>query len=149
MKPDDPSVDGAEVLYWRAPMLPLENWTVFDEGRQEHRVRAGAFVWNDDGVSCYIDSVLKSLELDFLVVKDEPRNGILSVRAQDVRDCLLGVASDPNPEYIPENELRPRDQAHALIVYANDVGSKQRKKRTSALARMAVIEHWGQEINGT
>ena len=143
MKSDDPLVDGAESLYWRTPELPLENWTVFDEGRRGHRVRGGAFVWNDDGVSCYIESILKALELDMLAVKDEPRNGVLSVRVLDVRDCLLGVAADPNPEYISTDELQSRDLAHALIVHADDVGSKQLKKRTSALAKKAVIEHWG------
>lgn len=144
MKPDDPSIDDAEQLYWRAPELPLANWTVFDEGREGHRVRGGAFAWNDDGVSCYIDSVLADLELDFLAIKNEPRNGVLSVLAHNVRGCGLGVARDPNPDYIPNDQLQPRDQAHALIVHEDDVGSKQRKKRTSALARTALIVHWGE-----
>ncbi|WP_139829490.1 hypothetical protein [Mycobacterium gastri] len=143
MNPDDPSIDGADTLYWRAPELPLENWTIFDEGRQGHRVRSGAFVWNEDGVSCYLQSVLTDLGLDYLVVKNDPRNGILSVRACDVRECGLGVARDPNPNYITKEELQPRDEAHALIVHDDDVGSKQRKKRTSALAVTALIVHWG------
>lgn len=143
MKSDDLSVDGADILYWRAPELPLENWTVFDEGRQGHRVRAGAFCWNEDGISCYMDSILSDLGLNFLVVKDEPRNGVLSVRAHDVRTCGLGVARDPNPDYIAADDLKPRDEAHALIVHDTEVGSKQRKKRTSSLAVTAQIVHWG------
>lgn len=143
MKPDDPSIDGAERLYWRAPKLPLENWTIFDEGREAHRVRGGAFPWNEDGVSCYIESILTGLGLDFHAIKDEARNGMLAVLARSVREYELGVARDPDPDYIPKNQLKPRDKAHALIVHGDDVGAKQRRKRTSALARAALIVHWG------
>ena len=145
MKPDDPSIDKAETLYWRAPELPLANWTVFDEGRNGERVRGGAFAWNDDGVSCYIDSILRTVGLDHLAVKDIPRNGVLSVEAGNVRECKLGVARDPDPDYIAKDRLRPRDKAHALIVHSDDVGSKQRGKRTSALAKTAQIVHWGDD----
>jgi hypothetical protein len=145
VKPDDPSIDDTETLYWRAPEIPLDNWTIFDEGRQGHRVRSGAFPWNEDGVSCYMESILVGLGLDFLAIKDQPRNGVLSVRAHNVRECELGVARDSNPDYIPKNQLQPRDEAHALIVHGDDVGSKKRKKRTSALAVTALIVHWGDD----
>lgn len=148
MRPDDPSIVDAETVYWRAPELPLENWTVFDEGRNCHRVRGGAFPWNEDGVSCYMERILRELGLDFLVIKNEPRNGVLAVRVQKVRESGLGVARDPNPDYIPVDELQPRDEAHALIVHDEDVGSKQRKRRTSALATTAVVAHWGEGSAG-
>lgn len=144
MKADDPSIDGAEQLYWRAPELPLDNWTVFDEGRESHRVRGGAFVWNEDGVSCYMHSILTELGLDFHAIKDEPQNGILSVLAQNVRESELGVAADPNPDYISADQLQPRDRAHALIVHGDDVGKKKRKRLTSTLAQTARIVHWGE-----
>lgn len=147
MKADDPSIDGAEQLYWRAPRLPLENWTVFDEGREGHRVRGGAFPWNSDGVSCYVESILAGLGLDFHTVKDVPQNGVLSVIAQSVRECELGVAPDPNPDYIPTDQLQPRDQAHALIVSADGVSRKRRNRMTSALAQTARIVHWGEPGN--
>ena len=143
MKPDDPSVDGSETLYWRAPRLPLENWTVFDEGRRGHRVRAGAFVWNDDGVSCYRHTILEGVGLDWQCVKKEPINGILSVDVEAVRRCELGVAPDPNPDYIPHDELQPQDQAHALIVVGDGVKPRKRGERCSRLARAAKIVHWG------
>lgn len=149
MKPDDLSIDNIETLYWRAPRLPLENWTTFDEGRNSHRVRGGAFPWNEDGVSCYIDSILRDVGLDHLAVKDIPRNGVLSVQAGKVRDCKLGVARDPDPDYIARDQLKPRDKAHALIVHGDDVGSKQRGKRTSALAKTAQIVDWGEGGSGS
>jgi hypothetical protein len=145
VRADDHCIDGAETLYWRAPQLPLENWTVFDEGRQTHRVRGGAFVWNDDGVSCYRDRILGDLGLDWRVVKNEPINGVLSVLAQSVRESGLGVAPDPNPAYIPNDQLQPRDEAHALIVHDDSVSTKQRRKRTSTLAVSAQIVHWGDD----
>lgn len=144
MKADDPSIDGDEQLYWRAPQLPLDDWTVFDEGREGHRVRRGAFVWNEDGVSCYMHSILAELGLDFHAIKEEPRNGVLSVLAQNVRECDFGVARDPNPDYIPAELLQPRDQAHTLIVHADEVGRKRRNRLTSELARTAQIMHWGE-----
>lgn len=145
MKDDDPSVDGGDTLYWRAPKLPLENWTIFDEGRGGHRVRAGAFVWNDDGVSCYRHSVLDVFELDWRCLKKEPRNGILSVRAENVRVCQLGVAPDPDPDYIPRDQLKPQDKAHALIVVEDGVKPRKRGDRCSRLARTANIVHWGED----
>lgn len=144
MKPDDPSINDAETLYWRAPQVPLEHWTVFDEGRNGERVRGGAFPWNDDGVSCYIDSILRAVGLDHLAVKDIPRNGVLSVQTGKVRECKLGVARDPDPDYIARDRLKPRDKAHALIVHTDDVPRKQRDKRTSALAKTTQIVHWGE-----
>jgi hypothetical protein len=145
VRADDSSIDGTEELYWRAPELPLENWTVFDEGREGHRVRSGAFVWNDDGVSCFRHSILNELGLDWYVVKDEARNGVLSVITHEVRRCGLGVASDPNPDYIPRDTLQARDAAHALIVLEDGVGKKQRNKRTRELAVTAQIVHWGDD----
>jgi hypothetical protein len=145
VKPDDPSIDGSETLYWRAPRVPLENWTIFDEGRSGHRVRAGAFVWNDDGVSCYRHSILEDLGLDWSAIKKEPKNGILSVAATDVRQCGLGVAADPNPDYIAPEQLQPADSAHALIVAEDNVKPRKRGERCSRLARTARIVHWGEE----
>jgi hypothetical protein len=144
VKSDDPSINSDETLYWRAPELPYENWTIFDEGRGGHRVRAGAFVWNDDGVSCYRRTVLTNLGLDWSVVKEEPRNGILSVQVEDVRTCDLGVAPDPDPPYIPREQLLPRDKAHALIVIEDGVNRRRRGDRCSQLARKAVFVHWGE-----
>jgi hypothetical protein len=144
VKADDPSVGGDETLYWRAPEIPKENWTIFDEGRGEHRVRAGAFVWNDDGVSCYRRTVLAKLGLDWRAVKDEPRNGVLAVQVDDVRACNLGVAPDPDPEYIPREQLHPRDKAHALIVIEDGVNRKKRRERCRQLARTAIIVHSGE-----
>jgi hypothetical protein len=144
VKPDDPSIEDAEALYWRAPELPLDNWTLFDEGRNSHRVRGGAFPWNEDGVSCYIESILTDIGLNHLAVKEVPRNGILSVQAGKVRECKLGAARDPDPDDIPRDQLKPRDSAHALIVHGDDVGRKQRNRLTSALAATAQIVHWGE-----
>jgi hypothetical protein len=143
VKDDDPSIDGSETLYWRAPQLPQENWTIFDEGRNSHRVRGGSFVWNDDGVSCYRHTVLHGLDLDWQCIKKEPKNGILSVDADDVRACQLGVAPDPDPDYIPQEQLQPQDKAHALIVIEDGVNRRKRGDRCSRLARAAKIVHWG------
>ena len=143
MKADDPAIGGEETLYWRAPRLPLENWTIFDEGRGVHRVRGGAFVWNDDGVSNYRHSILQSIGLDWKAIKEAPENGILSVQVKHVRECSLGVAPDPDPPYIELDKLLPRDKAHALIVVEDSVKRRKRSDRCSALARHATIEHWG------
>lgn len=143
MKADDPSVDDDDTLYWRAPEIPKENWTTFDEGSGEHRVRTGAFVWNDDGVSCYRQMVLAGLGLNWTVVKDEPRNGILSVQVANARGCELGVAADPDPEYIAREQLRRRDRAHALIVIEDGTSRKKRDSRCRQLARTASIVHSG------
>ena len=105
MRSDDPSVDADETLCWRAPRLPYDNWTIFDEGRGGHRWRGGAFVWNDDGVSCYRRVVLTTFGLDWSAVKIEPTNGILSVQVGAVRECDLGVAPDPDPSYIPSDPV--------------------------------------------
>jgi hypothetical protein len=94
-------------------------------------------------VSCYRHSILEGLGLDCLVIKKEARNGILAVVAEKVRHCDLGVAADPNPDYIPPKELKPQDNAHALIVVAADVKPRKRADRCSRLARSARIEHWG------
>ena len=144
MKDDDPAVGDAEHLYWRAPEIPKENWTTFDEGRGGHRVRGGAFVWNSDGVSCYRHDVLDYHGLDCLSLKEEPKNGILSVKAGDVRFCELGVAFDPDPGYIPRDELKPRDKAHSLVVVDDEVKRRKRDSRCSRLARSAKIVHWGE-----
>ena len=143
MKPDDPSVEGKETLYWRAQELPREHWTVFDEGRGDYRVRSGAFILNDDGMSCYRRTVLNSLGLDWSAVKILPKNGILSVQAADVRACELGVAPDPDPPYIPRADLQPRDKAHALIVIGDGATVKKWRRRCSSLAPRATIVHMG------
>lgn len=148
MKADDPSTIGSdETLYWRAPKLPLDNWTIFDEGRQGHRVRAGAFVWNEDGVSCYRHQVLESVGRDWRSIKKVPQNGILAVDASAVRESELGVAPDPDPEYISREELQPHDKAHALIVHEDGLKPRKRGDRCSRLARKAKIVHWGDGEN--
>ena len=98
-------------------------------------------------VQCYRHRVLEDLGLDWSVIKKEPTNGILSVVAADVRQCGLGVAADPNPDYIPPEQLQPADSAHALIVVEDDVKPRKRGERCSRLARTARIVHWGGDVD--
>jgi hypothetical protein len=140
VKPNDPSVGGDEVLYRYSPRIPHKYWTVIDQETQEVQITLAALHWDDDGISCYRKLVLNQHGMDWPAIKREPKNGVFSLVAGDVRTQGLGVAFDPNPE---SDQPHPRDAAHTLIV---DCGMPRRANREAreSLAATAIIIHMGE-----
>lgn len=139
MKADDPSITDDDVLYKYSPTVPLEGWLIWDEGDGVWRVKSGAFQWHDDGISCYLDSVLRAHGLTEEDVKTDPQNGVFGIAVGAVRALELGVARDPNPSYIDPAARRPRDIAHALIVCDRTLGRSAADKLRRRLAHGSEI----------
>lgn len=136
---DDLSVESHDLLYRHTPTVPCTNWVLQDEGDGSFQVQSGALIWSDDGLSTYLHSALELNALTWKCVKRAEVNGVIQLSVGDVRDGSFGMKRDPNPDYIPVEELHPRDVAHTLVVEPEDLSSKQRRKRTRALARLAVL----------
>lgn len=139
MKPDDPSVGNAEVLYRYSPSIPHKHWTVVDQETKEIQIALAALSWDDDGISCYREPILHKHGLSWPDVKREARNGVFSLVVQDVRRELLGVAFDPYPE---GGDGHLRDAAHTLIVDC-ELPRKQNRAARERLALGAKIIHHG------
>jgi hypothetical protein len=142
VKPDDKSVGDEELLYRYSPSIPHQNWTVVDQETQEVQIAPAALSWDDDGISCYRQRILDEHELGWADVKREPKNGVFSLVVKDIRDELLGVAFDPNPE---SGDGHPRDVAHSLIVDC-ELPRKANKRARRRLALGAKIIHHGVEV---
>lgn len=145
MKSDEPDVIAAtEVIYRRAPRIPLPGWTVVDQGTSKMYVTPAALQWDPDGISCYRKEILIDNKLEWPDVKRKPENGVFSLLVSDVRHHGLGAAFDPWP---PEEQPHPSDVAHSLIV---DCGmpSKENKVARKNLGRTALIIHKGCEASG-
>lgn len=142
MKPDDPDIEGNEILYRYSPSIPHRYWTVTDQETQQVYITVAALSWDKDGISCYRERVLHQHGMDWRDVKREPQNGIFSLVVQDIRDESLGVAYDPLPE---SEEPHPRRVAHALIVGegTSKEHKKQNKPNRERLAHGAKIIHHG------
>jgi len=133
---DDPSIDGREQIYRHIARRGDTNMLTQDEGTSEFRVRSGAFVWDDDGCSGYLDSVLRKHSLGPSDVKRAPDQVVIAVTAQDIREVQFAIARDPWPE---GGGVHPRQVAHALIVNHAQLSTKKRARANSALARRAQI----------
>jgi hypothetical protein len=140
VKPDDPDVEGSEILYRYSPRIPHRFWTVTDQQTQQVYITIAALSWDKDGISCYRERILHQNQMDWRHVKREPPNGIFSLAVQDVRDEMLGVAYDPLPE---SEEPHPRRIAHTLIV-DKGTSKKQNKPNRERLAHGATIIHHGE-----
>jgi hypothetical protein len=90
VRPDDPDIEGDEVLYRYSPSIPHQNWTVTDQATEQVSIALAALQWDEDGISCYRERILRENGLGWADVKREPRNGVFSLRVQDIRDELLG-----------------------------------------------------------
>lgn len=141
MRPNDPSVGSDEILYRYSPSIPHKYWTVVDQETQEVQITLAALSWDDDGISCYRKLILNQHGLDWPDVKREPKNGVFSLVAGDVRARGLGVAFDPNPE--TGQPHHPRDIAHTLIVDC-DMPRRMNKEARESLAATAIIVHMGE-----
>jgi hypothetical protein len=141
VKPDDPSVRDDEILFRYSPSIPHKNWTVTDQETQDVQITLAALSWDDDGISCYRELILRQNGMDWSAVKREPKNGVFSLVVADVRSEGLGVAFDPNPE--TGQPPHPRDAAHTLIVDC-DMPRKPNKDARESLGKTAVIVHYGE-----
>lgn len=141
MRPDDPDIEGDEVLYRYSPRIPHQNWTVTDQATKQVSIALAALQWDEDGISCYRERILRENGLGWPDVKREPRNGVFSLRAQDIRDERLGIAFDPYPE---SGDGHPRDVAHSLVV---DCGLPKRENKPARerLALGAKIIYFGSD----
>jgi hypothetical protein len=141
VKPDDPSVGNDEVLYRYSPSIPHKNWTVVDQETKEIQIALAALSWDEDGISCYRELILREHGLTWVDIKREPKNGVFSLVVQDIRRESLGVAFDPYPE---NSDGHLRDAAHTLIV---DCGlpKKVNKAARERLAVGAKIIHHGDD----
>jgi hypothetical protein len=141
VKPNDPSVGNDEVLYRYSPSIPHKHWTVVDQETEEIQITLAALSWDEDGISCYREPILREHGLGWVDIKREPKNGVFSLVVQEVRSESLGVAFDPYPE---NSDGHLRDAAHTLIV---DCGLP-RKQNRAARERLAVgakIIHYGSD----
>lgn len=135
-KADDPSIENDEIVYRRIPNVAQSAFMVVDEGTGERRPSTAIFRPDEDGVSVYRDSILRSYNLDENALIRDPRNGVLSLTVGEIRAEKLGVASDAWP---PSNDPHDRDAAHALIVGMGDLTKGQRKEKRRALVQMCTV----------
>jgi hypothetical protein len=141
VKPDDPDIEGNEILYRYSPSIPHRYWTVTDQQTQQVYITVAALSWDNDGISCYREGVLHRHGMDWRDVKRQPNNGVFSLVVQDIRDEGLGVAFDPLPE---SEEPHPRRAAHSLIVNCG-TAKKANKLSRERLAKSATIIHHGDQ----
>src|ERR1700694_1518116 len=139
MKPNNPAILSGDVLYRRPPDIPVENWTKWDEGTGRLRLSSSAVIFHDDGLSCYCRSTLWLNFMCYRAVKMTPGNTVFRVGVTEARELGFGVADDPNPDYIAEDESHPRDIAHVLVVHDEDLPRSQLDKRRSKLAKRSAI----------
>lgn len=131
-KGDDPSIDNAEVLYRRISNVGQASFMIIDEKTGARRPTSALFRPDKDGLSVYLDSVLRRHGLTETAVLTRPESGVLSLTAQDVRDEELGVAADPWPAET-DDRTHKRNAAHALIVGLVPLSKSQLKLKQRAL----------------
>lgn len=133
---DDPSIEAQELIYRHIARRGDTNMLTQDESTGQFRARSGAFVWDDDGCSCYLDSILSQHSLGPSDVKRAPDQVVIAVTAQAVRDVQFGITRDAWP---PDAGEHPRQAAHALIINYIPLSKKKRSRANSDLAKRAQI----------
>lgn len=129
---DDPTVDDGEILYRGIPNVGQASFMVTDEVTKVRRPTSAVFRPDKDGLSVYVDSILRQHELTEQDVQTRPESGVLSLTVGDVRAEELGVAPDAWPEDT-DNPTHLRNAAHALVVGFRSLSKSQLKLKQYAL----------------
>ncbi len=130
--PDDPAINDDEILYRRIPNVEHASFMVTDEMTKVRRPTSAVFRPDNDGLSVYIDSILRQHGLTERDVQTRPQSGVLSLMVGDVRAEELGVATDAWPEDTDDPD-HLRNAAHALVVGFRSLSKRQLKVKQHAL----------------
>lgn len=138
-------IEADDVLFRRIPNMRSANFMVTDEQSGRTRPSSGAFEPDEDGVSVYIERVLRAYDLDSNCLMDQPLQGVVALEVTDVvsgGEVALTIVSDPWPQDV-EDKSHQRNAAHALIQGLGDLGKKPRRREQRRLATLAdpVSEH--------
>jgi hypothetical protein len=129
---DDPTINDGEILYRRIPNVEQASFMVTDEVTKARRPTSAVFRPDKDGLSVYIDSILREYELSERDVQTRPESGVLSLTVGDVRAEVLGVAPDAWPKGT-DDPTHLRNAAHALVVGFRSLSKSQLKVKQYAL----------------
>lgn len=134
---DDSEILNDEILYRRLASDD-RNWLVKDSiTGAPVRPTSGAFQPDDDGLSVYRDSILRSQNppLGPADVAVSTQNMIIGFTVEAVRSLSLDIRDDPWPQDIPDPK-HPRNAAHALIVGWEGLGTNARIRLQKRFAKL-------------
>lgn len=125
-----------DILYRRIPNVASADFMTTDEQTGERRPSSGAFEPDEDGVSVYIDRVLRAYRLSHEALVEEPFHGVVSLLAADISadGSGLSLVSDPWPKDV-DDPKHDRNAAHALVKGLADLGKKTRRREQRRLAK--------------
>jgi hypothetical protein len=82
---DDSTISDGEILYRRIPNVGHASFMLIDEVTNIRRPTSAVFRPDKDGLSVYLDSILRQHELTERDVQTRPESGVLSLTVGDVR----------------------------------------------------------------
>ena len=115
------------------------NMLVVDAVTGTRRPSSGAFMPDDDGLSVYLDSILKARGCGAKALVVQPTNLVVSLPVSEISRCGLRIEPDPFPKDVPDPG-HCRHAAHALIVGWDHLSNGQRKRTQRALANSSALK---------
>lgn len=136
---NDPTIDNDEILYRRIPNVEQGSFMAIDEATMVRRPTSAVFRPDKDGLSVYLDSILRKYELTERDVQTRPESGVLSLTVGDIRAEGLGIARDAWPNG-KDDSNHLRDAAHALVVgFRSLTKSERRLKQHALISRCQIL----------
>lgn len=135
---DDPKISNDEILYRRIPNVEHASFMVIDEVTRVRRPTSAVFRPDNDGLSVYIDSILRQHGLTERDVQTRLASGVLSLVVGDVRAEELGVVPDAWPKDTDDPD-HLRNAAHALIVGFQSLSKRQLRVKQHALIKQCTV----------
>lgn len=131
---NDPDIADSDSLFRRIAHYNSGDLVTVDKGTGQRRPSSGAFKSDSDGVSTYLNSVLRMNRLGPEDLIRAPQNAVVMLGVDIPRSRRLGVVADPWPTGT-DDDAHPRNAAHSLITGLPSLGAAERRRAVTHLAR--------------